>query len=718
MRGRILTSLILCITAFSQEYTVQGIVTDLVLGDSLTDIMVKAFLPGESVPHTSTTTDEDGAYNLPLNVVSTIDTKPHTFSLRQNYPNPYNPSTVIPLNIVEDGVYQIRAFDILGRTIADASYCLAPGAHHISYDGASGSAGLHFIEVTGQGERAVLKTLLMDRSNGDGFSMAGTSQDRRLSKPVFDQPVRLSFDGAGFLSMDTTVTLVSGSSTLDVSLRRQNYPPVVTLETLIDTLPEFFFQPEDSMMLASFTIYDPDPDDVHSLEQYNGAPDDMALELNGDRIQLLYSYPDFNGVFNYGVIIEDSEGLTDTAYGDVYFTPVNDPPRFEGVLPGYTGYDNAVIEIDISTNFTDVDGDQLSRSLIGINPDLFSSQVDNNGIITLTTNEWFGVLDSIQAVATDGELADTSNYFSITINPSSVSQVYQFVAVYDDTLLAGGLSTLKYRRMDDTGTEYLWDADSILTTTTGTIDLIIEPGVYSVRGYHTEEYGFGTPASVFYDNDRNRIGQSSMIKQNVSAFDGEVVADTINPMLFDGYADSIIVYKMMQGFPWNNQPGQIKTYVDQYGQGLRGFSDEVIQNLPFIRNLNFDQPTLDQQLWTQELINALLTLPQIKFNGYYLETAEYPTDNFISIAYDEGFQWASNHATIDWTTNEIISGSVMGRYSMADMFLKGEIMEAIMDVDDFGGVSPNFISVDGELIEFGKQAFVTTYLFKRGTYLQ
>ncbi len=415
MRGLILT-LIAVTGLFAQTYSVNGTVTDQYLLDYLEGINVSAFYLDNDDPIATETTDESGSYSLTVEPVSTIINTPNTFRLYQNYPNPYNPSTIIPLSIEIPGTYSLKSYNVLGQTLAHTEIYLLPGSHQISYDGASGSAGLHLIELSGNGQRSVIKTLLMDRSDGTGFSRRSGAKMTHLAKPALDLELRLSFSGPGYVTRDTVATLGEGATQVNLSLRRDSYPPIMTLEIIVDTLEEAYYQPSDSIRLATYSLFDPDVGDTHTITLFNGSPDDMLMELNGNIIHLLYSDSDFNGVFQYGIIAEDAAGLIDTALAQVVFTPVNDAPQVAGWISDFTTNNNSELEIDLVNHFVDADGDPLTRSLIGIDPEHYESQVDDNGILRLTTNYWYGVMENIRAVATDGELADTSNAFNITVN--------------------------------------------------------------------------------------------------------------------------------------------------------------------------------------------------------------------------------------------------------------------------------------------------------------
>jgi subtilisin family serine protease len=78
---------------------------------------------------------------------------PRNFTLRQNFPNPFNPATTISLVIPQSGQVRIDIFDILGRrirTVIDEH--LLAGEHSILWDGTSDSgepaaSGIYFYRV-------------------------------------------------------------------------------------------------------------------------------------------------------------------------------------------------------------------------------------------------------------------------------------------------------------------------------------------------------------------------------------------------------------------------------------------------------------------------------------------------------------------------------------------------------------------------------------------
>ena len=61
-------------------------------------------------------------------VVQSAPAIPTTFSLAQNHPNPFNPSTTISYNVEQSGYVNLKIYDVMGRlvrTLVDNQYVSA-----------------------------------------------------------------------------------------------------------------------------------------------------------------------------------------------------------------------------------------------------------------------------------------------------------------------------------------------------------------------------------------------------------------------------------------------------------------------------------------------------------------------------------------------------------------------------------------------------------------
>jgi hypothetical protein len=73
---------------------------------------------------------------------------PEKFSLSQNHPNPFNPSTVIEYQVPKASKVKLLIYDMLGREVAtlvdgvnDAGY------HTVTFDGSRLTSGIYFARI-------------------------------------------------------------------------------------------------------------------------------------------------------------------------------------------------------------------------------------------------------------------------------------------------------------------------------------------------------------------------------------------------------------------------------------------------------------------------------------------------------------------------------------------------------------------------------------------
>ena len=123
------------------------------------------------------TTDRSGHFTLPLAALA--GALPERFELGANYPNPFNPSTMIPYQLPASMHVKLEVFNILGQRIATLVDGEQPaGFHTASWDatdatGHAVGAGVYLYRLTGDGVQATRSMLLIDgqagiSSGGDG----------------------------------------------------------------------------------------------------------------------------------------------------------------------------------------------------------------------------------------------------------------------------------------------------------------------------------------------------------------------------------------------------------------------------------------------------------------------------------------------------------------------------------------------------------------------
>lgn len=87
---------------------------------------------------------------------------PERFSLSQNFPNPFNPSTTISFSLPEVSEVNLTVYDMLGKVVGVlVNQQLEAGTHSISYSNNSLSSGIYFYELKAGSFRDVKKMNLI-----------------------------------------------------------------------------------------------------------------------------------------------------------------------------------------------------------------------------------------------------------------------------------------------------------------------------------------------------------------------------------------------------------------------------------------------------------------------------------------------------------------------------------------------------------------------------
>jgi hypothetical protein len=83
----------------------------------------------------------------PLQKTIIVET-PITYALLGNYPNPFNPSTVINYQLPAAGWVTLKVYDILGREVATlVDGMKETGYYSVTFDGSRLSSGIYFTRM-------------------------------------------------------------------------------------------------------------------------------------------------------------------------------------------------------------------------------------------------------------------------------------------------------------------------------------------------------------------------------------------------------------------------------------------------------------------------------------------------------------------------------------------------------------------------------------------
>jgi hypothetical protein len=83
--------------------------------------------------------------------------------LEQNYPNPLNPSTEIKYSVKDDGIVQLRIFNMLGQEVKTLlnEYRTA-GNYSVRFDAVNLASGVYFYQLE-SGEFSEIKKMILIR---------------------------------------------------------------------------------------------------------------------------------------------------------------------------------------------------------------------------------------------------------------------------------------------------------------------------------------------------------------------------------------------------------------------------------------------------------------------------------------------------------------------------------------------------------------------------
>ena len=125
------------------------------------------------------TTDRSGRFTLPLGSLAGV--LPDRFELGANFPNPFNPSTMIPYQLPASMYVRLEVFNLLGQRVATLVDGEQPaGFHTASWDatdaaGQAVGAGVYLYRLSGGGVQATRSMLLIDGQAGIASGGGGST---------------------------------------------------------------------------------------------------------------------------------------------------------------------------------------------------------------------------------------------------------------------------------------------------------------------------------------------------------------------------------------------------------------------------------------------------------------------------------------------------------------------------------------------------------------
>lgn len=174
-----LAGLLVCMVFFALpvKASVTGKVSD-TSGDPVVGATVTFIQEDYPENNISGITGLDGLYSIDITVGVEEDASdmPQVFSLGHNYPNPFNPTTIIPFSLEESGNVRLDIYNIMGqhvRTVIDGYYNI--GSHMVVWDAFDNNgnhlgAGIYLYRLSAAGATVSKKMLLIDGGGNSGTS--------------------------------------------------------------------------------------------------------------------------------------------------------------------------------------------------------------------------------------------------------------------------------------------------------------------------------------------------------------------------------------------------------------------------------------------------------------------------------------------------------------------------------------------------------------------
>ncbi|MCV6623621.1 MAG: retention module-containing protein, partial [Cellvibrionaceae bacterium] len=567
--------------------------------------------PAPTATDDSNSTQEDTAVN---GNVSTNDTDPDGDNLSYSVVNNPSNGTVVLNN---DGTYSYTPN-------ADFN-----GTDSFTYQVNDGEGGTDqatvVITVTPVNDAPVVDSKIGDQNNNDAdgginLDISGNFADidgDNLTFSATGLPAGLSISAAGVITgtIDNsasqfgtapnlgahTVTITAqdpdGQTVSDTFIWQVNNPAPSATDDSNSTQ-------EDTAVNGNVASNDNDPDGDNLSYSLVNNPSNGTVVLNSDGSYSYTPNADFNRTDSFTYQVDDSEGGTDQATVVITVTPVNDAPVVDSEIDDQTNNDaDSAINLDISGNFADIDGDNLTFSATGLPAGLSISAA---GVITGTIDNsasQFGTAPNLGAhtvtiTAQDPDGQTVSDTFIWQVTNPAPSATDDSNSTQEDTAVNGNVAS---NDSDPDGDDLSY---SILTSTSNGTLVFNNDGSYS----YTPDADFNGSDSFTYEINDGEGGtdqatvlitvtpvNDAPIANDDSAITGQGQAVTINVVTNDTDVDSANLFvSHINGSAISE--GQSIAIAGQGSVKLESGQLVFTPNANFMGEVNFDYTVSDGNL--------------------------------------------------------------------------------------------------------------------------
>jgi hypothetical protein len=184
-------------------------------------------------------TDGNGRYTVDITSSGVNDnaSMPEFFSLGQNFPNPFNPSTVIPFTLEKTGIVDLSVYSVLGqKTRMLVNGPLSAGYHSVVWNGRdnigrSAAAGIYLYRLQSGSRIETKKMLFLDGGGQPLSSNTGITSNSGIKNPskkiALNTAFRASVSGKDVVPFQKGGVLLTDGNKLDFSVVRTSAPGAV-----------------------------------------------------------------------------------------------------------------------------------------------------------------------------------------------------------------------------------------------------------------------------------------------------------------------------------------------------------------------------------------------------------------------------------------------------------------------------------------------------------
>ncbi len=170
------------------------------------------------------TTDEAGYFALPFGGLrGRVPVRPERFELGHNYPNPFNPSTVIPYQLPAPTRVRLEIFNILGQRVTTLADGERPSGFHTARwnatdaSGRAVAAGVYFYRLKGDGVHLTRRMVLIDGQAGIPSAGAGGPSTAAREEVETPPVAGLTVSGEGLVPyLDPAFRVEPGMAPVDI----------------------------------------------------------------------------------------------------------------------------------------------------------------------------------------------------------------------------------------------------------------------------------------------------------------------------------------------------------------------------------------------------------------------------------------------------------------------------------------------------------------------